>query len=201
MASTLQGKPAPGRPLDVTRENALLDAALEILGEVGFERLTILAVCERAGASTKTAYRRWAHKEELLAACLRRAVLREVETVRPVQESDCLRDELVEILSEQFTSFRANPNLVVGLIVASRLSHELGEISKGMVQHHETAYADRLIRGARARGEISATPDPARVASLIRGYFLHEVLVTSSRPSETQIISFVDDVLMPFILR
>lgn len=201
MLSIREGRQASGRPLDLARENALLDAALEILGEVGFDRLTVLAVCERAGASTKTAYRRWSNKEELLAASLRRAVLREVDTVHPVRESGSLRDELVEMLSAQFASFRASPNLVVGLIVASRLSDDLGEISKELIQSHEAAYVDELIRRSRARGEISATPDPARVAVLIRGYFLHEVLVASSRPSPAAIADFIDEVLMPFILR
>lgn len=34
--------------MDVHREIALLDAALDLLAEVGYERLTLTAVCERA---------------------------------------------------------------------------------------------------------------------------------------------------------
>ncbi|MET7844280.1 TetR/AcrR family transcriptional regulator [Streptomyces sp. NPDC004044] len=190
-----------GRPLDQERENALLDAALEILGEVGFERLTVAAVCERAGASTKTAYRRWSNKEELLAATLRRAVLRETETSRAAHDYGSLRMDLVEIIAEQFGSFRASANLVLSLFVAARASGDLGDIAKELAVTHESAYVREIISRASTRGETTAQLDSARLAAIIRGYFLNAVLVETSRPSREAIAEFVDEVLIPFVER
>lgn len=59
---------SPGRPMDVHREIALLDAAPDLLAEVGYERLTLTAVCERATASTKTMHHRSGNKDESLTA-------------------------------------------------------------------------------------------------------------------------------------
>ena len=44
------------------REQEILDAALEVLGEVGYDRLTMDAVAQRAKASKATLYRRWNSK-------------------------------------------------------------------------------------------------------------------------------------------
>jgi AcrR family transcriptional regulator len=63
----------PGRPRDPTRDEAILDATLELLGEVGYEQVTVRAIAQRAGVGLATLYRRWPTKEELVVdaiACM-----------------------------------------------------------------------------------------------------------------------------------
>jgi AcrR family transcriptional regulator len=59
-----------GRPLDATRDAAILDATANLLGEVGWDRLTMRHVAERAGVSLATIYRRWDTKTELALAAM-----------------------------------------------------------------------------------------------------------------------------------
>lgn len=186
-----------GRPMSAERENAMLDASIDVLSEVGFEQLTVRAVCERAGASTKTAYRRWANKEELLAAALRRAVLREVEPEEVAAVGSSLRDDLIENLRHQATSFRGSVQLVLGLIVASQSSGELGDVAKLLVRKHDAHNAARILDAARARGEIGAGPEPEALADLARSIFLHHILVVGTVPTEDSIVAAVDGVLLP----
>ena len=49
---------------------ALRDAALELLAEIGYDRLTIDSVAARAHASKATIYRRWPGKAELVVDAL-----------------------------------------------------------------------------------------------------------------------------------
>ena len=49
---------------------AILAATLQVLGEVGYDQLTIDAVAARAGASKMTIYRRWPDKSALVCAAL-----------------------------------------------------------------------------------------------------------------------------------
>ena len=56
---------AVGRPRDETRDAAILAATLDVLGDVGYDRLTIDAVAPRAKASKATVYRRWSGKAAL----------------------------------------------------------------------------------------------------------------------------------------
>jgi AcrR family transcriptional regulator len=199
MTQSLPARNAPGRPMDQERENALLDAALEILSEVGFERLTVVGVCERAGASTKTAYRRWANKDELLAAALRRAVFRETESTESVVYSGVLRDDFIAFLLDIFGSFRSSSNLVVGLIVAARTPGALGEIAKVIAVDHQSLSVGAIMDQARQVGSVSSSVDPARVSALLRGFFLNAVLVNDERPTRAEIEDFVDEVLLPYI--
>ncbi|MEV5953319.1 helix-turn-helix domain-containing protein [Streptomyces sp. NPDC051987] len=52
-------------------ERAILDAALEQLGTVGWIGLTMVGVAARARTGKSAVYRRWPSKEELVADALR----------------------------------------------------------------------------------------------------------------------------------
>jgi AcrR family transcriptional regulator len=52
------------------RRRRLLDAAVQVLGEVGADRLTMEAVAERADAATRTLYNHFSSRDELIAAAL-----------------------------------------------------------------------------------------------------------------------------------
>jgi AcrR family transcriptional regulator len=54
------------------RRRRLLDAAIEVLGEAGAERLTMEAVAGRAGAATRTLYNHFPSRDELIADALSR---------------------------------------------------------------------------------------------------------------------------------
>jgi AcrR family transcriptional regulator len=49
------------------RRRRLLEAAIEVLGELGAERLTMEAVAERADIATRTLYNHFASRDELIA--------------------------------------------------------------------------------------------------------------------------------------
>src|SRR5436190_9302367 len=72
------------------REQEILDAALEVLGEVGYDRLTMDAVAQRAKASKATLYRRWNSKATLVVDALASQ-----KTTPPVPDTGDLRTDLL----------------------------------------------------------------------------------------------------------
>src|ERR1700694_89534 len=60
-----------GRPRAEDRTPAILEAAKELMGEVGYDRLRIQDVADRAGAGLATLYRRWPTKQALVAGAIR----------------------------------------------------------------------------------------------------------------------------------
>ena len=52
------------------REQEILDATLDVLAEVGYDRLTMDAVATAARASKATLYRRWNSKVSLIIEAL-----------------------------------------------------------------------------------------------------------------------------------
>lgn len=66
----------PIQERSAARVDALLDAAADVVDEIGFDRLTTAMVAERAGASIGTVYRYFPDRIVLLQALRDRAVLR-----------------------------------------------------------------------------------------------------------------------------
>ena len=60
-----------GRPRAEDRTPAILEAAKALLGEVGYDRLRIQDVADRAGAGLATLYRRWPTKLALIVDAIR----------------------------------------------------------------------------------------------------------------------------------
>ena len=67
-----QGPRRPGRP-SLTNEQ-LLDRALDLFLEQGFERTSIEAICAAAGMAKRTVYARYGDKTSLFKAALQRAI-------------------------------------------------------------------------------------------------------------------------------
>jgi AcrR family transcriptional regulator len=66
-----------GRPRDEVARTRILEAALEVLQEVGFANATTDAIAERAGASKATIYRWWSNKAAVVIEALRNQVSRD----------------------------------------------------------------------------------------------------------------------------
>jgi AcrR family transcriptional regulator len=60
--------PVRGRPRSAEAEQAIRDAAAELLSERGIGGFSVEAVAARAGVAKTTVYRRWPTREELLVA-------------------------------------------------------------------------------------------------------------------------------------
>ena len=72
-SSTSEVELRPGRPASRrAREQAILDAAIDLVAEVGYDAMSIEAVAVRAKSSKATIYRRWPGKAELVAEAMRR---------------------------------------------------------------------------------------------------------------------------------
>jgi AcrR family transcriptional regulator len=56
-----------GRPRSIHVDQAILQATLDLLAEVGYQSMSIEAIASRAGVGKTTIYRRYTSKEELVA--------------------------------------------------------------------------------------------------------------------------------------
>jgi AcrR family transcriptional regulator len=83
----------PGRPRSERAEQAILDAALEAIGERGIDGVHCEDVAARAGVGKATLYRRWPGKEDLLIAAF--ASLR---SPLPEGRGESVRADLIAML-------------------------------------------------------------------------------------------------------
>jgi AcrR family transcriptional regulator len=84
-----------GRKRDHTRDPEILDAALDVLAETGYERMTIDMVAARAKAGKATLYRRWASKGELVIEAV--ACMKQIDPAA-VPDTGTLRGDLIAMI-------------------------------------------------------------------------------------------------------
>lgn len=119
----------------------LLDAALKLFSENGFEKTTMDQIAREAGASTKTIYARFSNKEEILKAVVRRIVDRTIDIHRrtaPITGPDAdPRESLVKLCTD----------------VCVRISTEAGPLNRmAMSESHRMPELGKLHAQATAFG-------------------------------------------------
>ena len=104
----------PTQRRSTQRLDALLDAAAEIVDEIGFERLTTQMVAERAGASIGTVYRYFPDRVAVLHALRERSIRRFRERVADDVERTPLTTwwDVVDVSLDAFAALAASVVLV-----------------------------------------------------------------------------------------
>jgi AcrR family transcriptional regulator len=175
---------------------AIFDAALNELVEVGYGRLTMERIAERARTSKASLYRRWPGRAELMLD----AVVDVFPSVEDLADTGELRGDLLAAL----TSMAHALNSPIGAAARSMLA-DLDVQQETMKAHRERFIERRnqlmleLIRRAVARGEARAAALTPRIASvgpaLMRDHFL-----SCGAPIGDEVIAeIVDQVLVPLI--
>jgi AcrR family transcriptional regulator len=187
-------RPARGK----AREQAVLSAVTELLGEVGYEAMTMDAVAARAHASKATIYKRWRGKPELVRAAVDALVAGRVPADT---DTGSLRGDLLTVMRAMSghltTEFLA---MMSGLVHAMRRDPALA----GVLRSHlmDDAPAARLIVGrAVARGELrgGTEADLAALTHEVIEACLFRQLAIDAPLDEAFAAHVVDDLLMPVL--
>src|SRR5215469_436883 len=83
----------PGRPRSERADQAILDAAVEAIGDRGVDGVRCEDVAARAGVGKATIYRRWPGKEDLLIAAFA-----SLKTPLPQPRGESVREDLIAML-------------------------------------------------------------------------------------------------------
>ncbi|MCU0546343.1 MAG: TetR/AcrR family transcriptional regulator [Oscillatoriaceae cyanobacterium Prado104] len=167
------GKKQPGRPRSVRSHQAILQAALELLAEVGFEAMSIEAIAARAQVGKTTIYRRYTSKEELVA-----------DAIESIREEIALPDtgnlqSDIDALIENAAQITLNPlgRQTVAMIISSASSNpKFAQIYwTKYLQPRRKAFAVVLER-AKIRNEIPADLDSDLVFDAMSGIMLYALI-------------------------
>ena len=195
--SALDTPPAPrGRPRDPRRDEAIYDAAITLLAEVGFDRMTLESVAARAGVSKPTIYRRCPEgKAQLVASSI--AWRREAKPQTP--DTGSLRGDLVATVRDMVAHMRENAQLAAGLVHQLRHSAELSEIFRQHVIEPERARWTAIVERAESRGELAPGGAPS-IFPDVAPSLIHTRMTFPSEPlDEGFVTELVDRVLLPIL--
>jgi AcrR family transcriptional regulator len=173
-------KKGRGRPRSVKSQQAILQATIELLEEVGFERMSIEAIARRAQVGKTTIYRRYKSKEELVADA--------IESLRSeivIPDTGSLWSDLDSLVKDAAQiSLSAMGRKTVGAIIGTASNNsQFAQIYQAKyLQPRRQAFAVILAR-AKARKEIRSSIDSDLIFDLMSGIMLHALLFPSSTES------------------
>jgi len=195
-ASSLPAEPTGmrGRRRDESREAAIVAAALELIGEVGYDRMSMDAIAARAHASKATMYRRWDCKAALVAESLR---CRHQVTLEPVDTGN-VRDDLLAGLRRLAEGVRDDDlDLMTGLLQATRTDPELGRlVRQGMVESKRAAARNWTARCIE-RGLLPEGTNLDLFHQIAPALIFSRLLITGEPVDEDFLTAVVDGVLLP----
>lgn len=172
-----------GRPRNPKLDRAILSAALDLLAEEGYERMSVESIAQRAGVGKPTIYRRWPSKRAIVIDAV--ASLTEIADT---PADGTVRERLTAFVERLWSkAAHAHEDRT------SLLSHLVGEIHRSPELRdavRSTFIADRrrqvkaLLREGIETGEIDPDLDLEVAIDLVLSPLLARKLLTGGRISK-----------------
>jgi AcrR family transcriptional regulator len=182
----------PGRPRSAEADDAILDAAMELFAEHGYDALSVEGVAAHAGVAKTTIYRRYPTKLELVMAAIHCAKGGMV----PTPDTGSLRADLVEIArgyAVMLTDSEIGRAIPMTLAAKAR-NPELADAHQALVSARRELTYDVVRRGIR-RGELPVGTDPVLVTDMITGALFMRTFVTGDPVDDAFLEALVDRAL------
>ncbi len=182
----------PGRPRSAGVDEALLDATLQLVGEVGINGMSMDDLAQRAGVSKATIYRRWPSKEALVLDAL-------AHGIRPFDLADTgslhadLEAYLHELSERMCTG--STSDVLPDLISAAARDAALRESLDEWVRNRRQPLNVILGRAVQ-RGDLAADVDVGIVIDSLIGAFMYRRLL-SGAPLDGDFVDRLISTILP----
>jgi len=178
------------------REAEIFTAALEVLADVGYDRLTMDAVAQRARASKATLYRRWNGKVSLVIDALHHHHQHEAPAI-PV-DTGSLRGDLIESYCGS-GGITDKPELDAfgAVLTAIVRDPEFAAAFRRDVIAPKLAASRAVFERAIERGEIGADIDIDLLAPALAGIVMHRLILVGEVPTRDIVTSVIDQIILP----
>ena len=182
-----------GRSLDSSRDVVLREAALALLAEVGYDRLTMDAVAARARAAKTTIYRRWPGKAELVVDALT-----SLKGAPEIPDTGSLRQDL-RVLAESITSPESQFGAQVTIGMVSALARDAGlrrVFGEKFIAPRMAGFRTVFERAV-DRGEMPAGHDLDLLARLFPALGLQQLVMSGELLGARFARQIMDEVVYP----
>jgi AcrR family transcriptional regulator len=185
------------RRLDGERQQAILRAAYDLLGEAGYQGLRVDAVAARARASKATLYRHWPTKAGLVADAVRFCKGAE----ESIPDTGSLRGDLVAWFARLGETITGEEGpIMAGLFTAMHNDPELAAELRSM-RSSKTPIAEAICARAEQRGELRPGYDAGLIDEIVPAQIFMHTFARGGPIDECFIDHVVDDIIIPLLRR
>jgi AcrR family transcriptional regulator len=175
------------------REQEILDATLEVLADVGYDRLTMDAVATRAKASKATLYRRWNNKVSLVIDALCSS-----KVVAELPDTGSLRGDLMGVFCGMGGLVdQTSVATFASVLTAIARDADFAEAFRREVVGPKVALSQQVWQRAKERGEVREGVDLSLLEPALAGIVLHRVFVMGEQPDADLITRVIDQIILP----
>ncbi len=191
--------------MDDAREAEIRTASLQLLAEVGYDRLTFDAVAARARASKATLYRRWPHKGELVADCLAAwAPAACTLPDLPLPDTGDLAADLRAEIHQSLTA-GAEPGVETRLLcsLSTAMIHDqelAAAVRQRFLQPRLTRF-ETIVRRAQQRGQVDGDIDVGLVVQVLPAMAVFHLSAEPCPDLVAHLLAVVDRVVLPALQR
>jgi AcrR family transcriptional regulator len=198
-------RPRLGRPRDERSHQAILDATMTLLSEIGYARLTIEGVASRAGTGKGTIYRRWSSKGALVVEAISGpfcpiATGKWTIHLGPLPDHGSLRADLLAF-AERITWAMTVPlarEVLPGLAMDCSRDPQLAAAFRRFVAGPKRIRMTEVLARAAARGEARPDVDVDLLCDSLVGPVLYRAYL-SGQPVDRPFLERLVDQVLPSI--
>lgn len=176
--------------------DGVMSAAVHELLNVGFDKLTIAHVADRAGVHVTSIYRRWKTKEQLVTD----ALIDHLDPSLPEPDTGSLRDDLIAMCRAVHTSLMSPQMRALLRLSAMPLDIDALDEARRRMTEARIDLLESIFARAIARGELheDARPDYRLALEVIHAPIYTRTLLSREPVNEEFLADLVDLLLAGF---
>lgn len=189
--------PSVGRKRDHELDHQILEAAIDILGDVGFDRMTMDTVAAKASAGKASLYRRWPSKAELVRDALVWMSKRSTDVER-LPDTGNIHDDLLAVVKAHDKEHSEKKIRILTGLGSFRSEHKklALEATESIFEPWE-AINMQLLQRAIERGEISQNANIEMACKIITAMTSHSVVALYKTFDKAAYSELLNKILLP----
>ena len=185
-----------GRPRSEHVEDAILDAVISLLAQgMSYDGLSMELIASRAGVGKAAIYRRWANKEALVLATLRRSFH---STARTAPRGESVRGDLMDLMRQMRHNVLESEEGTAFAVLIQTLTNNralMQRYQETVIEPRREQYREVLRRGV-ANGELRPDLDVERATVMLTSTLLFVCkLYPTFEVTDDYCVGLVDDLL------
>jgi len=162
------------RKRNLEKEKAILEGALKVFGEKGFDDATVAAICSEAGISEPTLYEYFESKEDVLFSISELYTRRELERLSELARYIKDPRERLRAIIQAYLEFYENNPLYTSVALLTLKGNRRYVASPAYQSVREAAHTlIEVVRDGAERGIFRDDIDPYLVRNMVLGFIEH----------------------------
>ena len=196
-AAALRKTARGGRKRDAGLSENILDATLDELARVGYDRVTMDAIAARTGAAKTSVYRRWATKADLVLEALT-ALGQRAAAAGQLPDTGSLRGDLLTLTERtSLGETQRKLSVIQGVLPLAHQDLSLRKIMDAVCIEPWGTLIRTLLERAVRRGTVRADIDLDTLSRVVPSLLAYRAIVEGAEVDHREIVAIIDAVLIP----